>query len=245
MECDCKVLRTCCAECMKTRREANWKRCAGFRDACDSCIEKGIECRKYVREPTKEDAEEKQPQDTLADGIMDIVDGMKAVRAFAACERCLEEKLKCDERLPGCGGCGEISIECKYRLLTTTISDFSAESPKYRRPSFSRLNQEVGEENTQREVPPRRAEIVACTTCWGSGARRPFESCERCHGLGVNCVPELKSGEGFAVEKCKATEPGKEVEQLESMMSDLELDGWHFVSHEEAEGDELLKRGSI
>jgi hypothetical protein len=62
----------------------------------------------------------------------------------------------------------------------------------------------------------------------------------------VNFVPELKSGEGFAVvEKCQATGPGKEVEQLESMMSDLELDGWHFVSHEEAEGDELLKRGSI
>ena len=122
MECDCKVLRTCCAECMKTRREANWKRCAGLRDACDSCIEKGIECRKFVREPMKEDAEEKQSQDGFADGIMDVVDGMKAVRAFAACERCLEEKLKCDENLPGCGGCGEKGVECKYRLLTTTTS---------------------------------------------------------------------------------------------------------------------------
>jgi hypothetical protein len=58
----------------------------------------------------------------------------------------------------------------------------------------------------------------------------------------VNYVLKLESGEGFAVvEKCKATRPGKEVEQLESMMSDLELEGWHFVSHEEAEDYELLK----
>lgn len=62
----------------------------------------------------------------------------------------------------------------------------------------------------------------------------------------MNYVPKLKSGEGFAVvEKCKATGPGKEVEQLESMMSDLELEGWHFVSHEEAEDYGLLERGSI
>ncbi len=129
--------------------------------------------------------------------------------------------------------------------LSTISADFSAERPKYRTPSFSRPNQEVGE-NTQREVPPRRAEIGTCTTCRGWGNLHPFEACERCHGLGANCVPNLKSSEGFVVvEKCKATGPGKEIEQLESMMSDLELEGWHFVSHEEAEDYELLKSRSI
>jgi hypothetical protein len=53
---------------------------------------------------------------------MDVIDGMKAVRAFAACERCLEEKLKCDETLPECGCCTEKGVKCKYRLLMTTIS---------------------------------------------------------------------------------------------------------------------------
>jgi hypothetical protein len=62
----------------------------------------------------------------------------------------------------------------------------------------------------------------------------------------LNCVPKLTSAEGSAtVEKRQVTGPGEKVEQLESMMSDLDLEGWHFVSHEEAEDFELLKSGSI
>ena len=83
---------------------------------------KGIECKQFVREPEKAGAGEKRPQDAVADGTMDVIDGMKAVRAFAACERCLEEKLKCDETLPECGCCTEKGVKCKYRLLMTTIS---------------------------------------------------------------------------------------------------------------------------
>lgn len=107
---------------MKDRGNAGWRRCAGFREECDSCIEKGVECKKYVRELGNGAIGEKPPQDAVADGKMDVIDGMKAIRAFAACERCLEEKLKCDEKLPGCGGCREKGVACEYRLLMATIS---------------------------------------------------------------------------------------------------------------------------
>ena len=110
----------------------------------------------------------------------------------------------------------------------------------------------MAEENTQREVPPRRARIpVACTTCRKSklrcsGILPTFEACEQCHELGLGCVPKHKSVERPSIfEKWQRIGPEKEVEQLESMMSDLELEGWHFVSHEEAEDYEVLKSGSI
>lgn len=127
LECDCKVLRRSCEECMKERGNVNWKRCAGIYDNCDACIEKGIECKEFIREPGKGGFTEKPPRAAVADGKMDVIDGMKAVRAFAACERCLEEKLRCDESLPGCGSCREKDMECKYRLLTKTFSGESFE----------------------------------------------------------------------------------------------------------------------
>jgi hypothetical protein len=107
---------------MKNRGNVNWKRCAGIYDNCDACIEKGIECKEFVRELGKEGFKEKSPRTAVADGTMDVIDGMKAIRSFAACEKCLEEKLRCDESLPGCGSCREMDVECKYRLLTTTFS---------------------------------------------------------------------------------------------------------------------------
>ena len=122
LECDCRVLRKSCEECMKDRGKIDWKRCAGFRDECDACIEKGIECKEYVREPGKGINCEKMPEDVVGHGKMDVIDGMKAVRAFSACEKCLEEKLECDEKLPGCGGCREKGVDCEYRLLMATIS---------------------------------------------------------------------------------------------------------------------------
>jgi Fungal Zn(2)-Cys(6) binuclear cluster domain len=122
LECDCKILRKACAECMKDRGSVTWKRCAGFRDACDACIEKGIECKEFIRGAKNEYVGKKRPQDVLANGATDIIDGMKALRAFTACVRCSGEKLKCDESLPGCGGCVEQGVDCNYRLLTTAIS---------------------------------------------------------------------------------------------------------------------------
>jgi hypothetical protein len=107
---------------MKDRGNVDWKRCAGFRDQCDACIEKGIECKEYVRDLGKGVNEEKRPREAVADGKMDIVDGMKAVRAFAACDSCLEENLRCDESLRGCGCCREKGVECKYKLLAATFS---------------------------------------------------------------------------------------------------------------------------
>jgi hypothetical protein len=109
----------------------------------------------------------------------------------------------------------------------------------------------VAEENTQREVPRRARIPVACTTCRisklrCSGILPTFEACERCHELGLGCVSKHKSAAGPSIfEKWQRTGPEKEVEQLESMMSGLELEGWHLVSHEEAEDYELLKSRSI
>lgn len=122
LECDCKVLRKTCEECMKDRSKATWKRCAGIQDACDGCIEKGIECKEFIRGAEKQVAEKKQPRDALADGPIDVIDGIKAVTAFTSCARCLDEKLACNQILPSCGGCVEKGVECNYRLLTTTIS---------------------------------------------------------------------------------------------------------------------------
>lgn len=122
LDCDCKVQRKTCAECMKIRRNVEWKGCVGFYDAYVSCIEKGIECKEYVPGAEEKCSEEKQPKDVVADGTMDIIEGMKATGAFAACERCLEEKVKCDESLLGCGGCAEKGMECRYRLLETAFS---------------------------------------------------------------------------------------------------------------------------
>jgi Fungal Zn(2)-Cys(6) binuclear cluster domain len=118
LECDCKVLRRSCEECMKDREKTTWKRCAGIYDECDTCIEKGIECKEFVRVPGKP-CVKKKSEDTVGHGTMDVIDGMKTARAFAACERCLTERLKCDESLPGCGSCREKDQQCMYKLLTT------------------------------------------------------------------------------------------------------------------------------
>ncbi len=107
---------------MKERKKEIWSRCVGFHDACDYCIENGIECKEFVRGSQTESLEEKKSKDAVADGTMDIIDGMKATRSFAACERCLEEKVKCDESLPGCGSCTGKGVECKYKLLSTAFS---------------------------------------------------------------------------------------------------------------------------
>lgn len=42
LDCDCKVLRGSCEECMKDRGKVTWKRCVGFRDECDSCVEREL-----------------------------------------------------------------------------------------------------------------------------------------------------------------------------------------------------------
>jgi hypothetical protein len=122
LECDCKILSRSCEECMKDRGRAAWKKCVGIRDECDACIEKGIECKEFVSVSWKASAEEKPPEDAVGHGTMDVIDGTKAIRAFAACERCLDDELKCDESLPACGGCQKEDVECKYRLLTTKFS---------------------------------------------------------------------------------------------------------------------------
>jgi hypothetical protein len=106
---------------MKERTQVIRRKCVGFRDSCDYCIEKGIQCKEFVKGSQSKSAEENNSKNAVADGTMDVIDGLKAARAFATCERCLEEKVQCDESLPSCGGCAEKDVECRYRLLSTTF----------------------------------------------------------------------------------------------------------------------------
>ncbi|KAN0105995.1 hypothetical protein V8E51_008871 [Hyaloscypha variabilis] len=244
LECDCKVLRKACEECMKDRGNVDWKRCAGFRDQCDACIEKGIECKEYVRDLGKGVDEEKRPREAVADGKMDIVDGMKAVRAFAACDRCLEEKLRCDESLRGCGCCREKGVECKYMLLAATFSGFPARRLEQRRSSLSR--QEKPEEESPEEVAHLRSKILlACGGCRKSKTRcSGILPCENCEKLGIECTPPPRIPSSLTIagradaanrEAGDSTETGNQTEKLESMMSELELAGWQIISREDVE----------
>ncbi|KAE9370903.1 hypothetical protein N431DRAFT_427239 [Stipitochalara longipes BDJ] len=224
---------------MKDRGKVGWTRCAGFCDDCDACIEKRIECKEYMRGPGNEVLEEKPPQGAVADGTMDVIDGMKAIRAFAACERCLEEKLKCDESLPVCGGCRDKDVQCKYRLLTATLSDLSGKRFQQR---GSSLSHQKNFEDTPDEVAPRQSRIlVACSGCRKSMTRcSGVCPCDQCEKLGLECkiTPKLRKLSpdhvaSIANEDSTGTE--NQIEQLGGMMSDLELEGWHLVSREDFE----------
>jgi hypothetical protein len=107
---------------MKDRGWAAWKRCVGIRDDCDAYIVKWIDCKEFIRVYWKASAEGKPPEDAVGHGMMDVIDGTKAIGSFVVCVRCSNEGLKCDESLPACGGCQKKVVECKYALLTTTFS---------------------------------------------------------------------------------------------------------------------------
>jgi hypothetical protein len=60
----------------------------------------------------------------------------------------------------------------------------------------------------------------------------------------VECVQKFELADGTVEEKLQETVPESKPEQLANMIGDLELETWHFVSHEEAEDYELLENES-
>jgi hypothetical protein len=106
------------------------------------------------------------------------------------------------------------------------------------------------EAKSQNEVVPQQSKIpVACGRCRKSKSRcsgvlPTCEPCKQCQELGLECVSKAKLADGPAEEKLQETVPKSKLEELANMMDDLELETWHFVSHEEAEDYELLENES-
>lgn len=73
-----------------------------------------------------------------------------------------------------------------------------------------------------------------------------FPSCDRCQKLGLDCVPiPGKTRPEYVAARPKRDDMGtqEKIVELEGMMSDLELEGWHFVSRKDVE-EYLLESGS-
>ena len=119
-----------------------------------------------------------------------------------------------------------------------TLGDFLGRSAGQRRSSLSRVHQEVLEEANAYEVTPPQSRVpVSCGRC-GKPKSRCSEilPCGRCEKFGSECIPNPKASEmGAAAAKLKEIGTETKIEPLEDLMSDLDLEGWHLVSHEEVE----------
>lgn len=108
--------------------------------------------------------------------------------------------------------------------------------------SSSRLSQEDSEGRSHEKVPARRLRIpLACGPCRTSKSRcyGSVPTCNRCQSLDLECVPTVKLAWDVAEEKLQEIALESELEQLQNMMNELELEGWHVVSREEVEEFEL------
>jgi len=119
-----------------------------------------------------------------------------------------------------------------------TLGDFSGRSAGQRRSSLSRVHQEVFEEANAYEVTPPQSRVpVSCGRCDKPKSRcSEILPCGRCEKFGSECIPNPKASEmGAAAAKLKEIGTETKIEPLEDLMSDLDLEGWHLVSHEEVE----------
>ena len=118
------------------------------------------------------------------------------------------------------------------------LGDFSGKRQEQRRSSLSRVHQDKYDEDSEDYVPsrPRRPIPEVCEICRETMSRcSGIRPCDRCQRLGLECGPKTTPADVAATEQLQ--EPGTEskLEQVDIMMSDLELEGWHLVSREEVE----------
>jgi hypothetical protein len=125
--------------------------------------------------------------------------------------------------------------------------DFSGRRTGQRRSSLFQVHQEVCEEENQPEVadPGSSIPVVSRDSSKPKANCSGVLACDRCKNFGSECYSEPKEGEtGDAAARLKEIETKTTSAQLEGLMSDLELEGWHLVSREEVEEPLLLISGS-
>jgi hypothetical protein len=132
---------------------------------------------------------------------------------------------------------GRITVAC--RTCHAPIMRFEARSICFR-----------CEAKSQNEGISQRSKIlVACEQCRKSKSRcsgvPSCAPCKRCQELGVECVQKFELADGTVEEKLQETVPESKPEQLANMIGDLELETWHFVSHDEVEDYEFLESESL
>lgn len=122
--------------------------------------------------------------------------------------------------------------------ISETLADFSGRRAGQRSSSLFRIHQEVFKEANSDEVTPPQSRIPAsCGRCSKPKSRcSGILPCGRCEKFGSECIPKPKVSEmGAAAAKLKEIGTETKIEPLEGLMSDLDLEGWHLVSHEEVE----------
>jgi hypothetical protein len=122
--------------------------------------------------------------------------------------------------------------------ISETLADFPGRRAGQKRSSLSRVHQEVFKEEGAHEVTPPQSRIpVSRGRCSKPKSRcSGVFPCSRCEKFGSECIPKPKASEmGAAAAKLKEIGTETKIEPLEGLMSDLDLEGWHLVSHKEVE----------
>lgn len=125
LECDCKVLRTACEFCERMKL-----RCYGNEDNYGNCIRLHRECKPFEQEnftdPIPEEAQFTPataiPKNADAEGLLDVVDGMKMNRFTFGCNNCEENPmLRCDKGVNGCAYCRNKKQPCVYPSVVNPL----------------------------------------------------------------------------------------------------------------------------
>lgn len=132
-------------------------------------------------------------------------------------------------------------------VVSDRFPDFTVGRTRQRGISYSRLSQQDLEEKSLEEVLlPRSGIPTTCgpcrkskSICFGFGP-----TCHRCQSLDLECGPRVKPVGDVAEANLQDIALDSELEQLEKMMSELELDGWHIVTREEIEEISVSNSGS-
>jgi hypothetical protein len=122
--------------------------------------------------------------------------------------------------------------------ISETLADFPGRRVGQRRSSLSRVHQEAFKDENAREVTPPQSKLpVSCERCSKPKSRcSGILPCGRCEKFGLECIPKPKASEmGAVAAKLKEIGTETKIEPLEGLMSSLDLESWHLVSHEEVE----------
>lgn len=126
LECDCKVVRAACEYCRSSKI-----RCYGNEDDCVTCIrfqQKCIPLERHMATMPLPDGEESTPtteipKNAAAEGLLDVIDGMKMKRFSFGCSSCEENPmLRCDKNVNGCAQCRIKKQPCVYPSVVNPLS---------------------------------------------------------------------------------------------------------------------------